>query len=113
VLQAANLTAAANPDNAATPRFKWTDEMVECLLDLRLNRFKDVFQGSKSNAQIGTYWTKITLLFNRKFTSTTPVESQKLRDKYCKLKVQAEEIRTTREEQAKAREEQGAINAAL
>jgi hypothetical protein len=87
VLQAANLAAAANPDNAATPRFKWTDEMVECLLELRLGRFKDVFQGNKSNAQIGSYWTKIALLFNRSFPSTNTVDSQQLREKYGKLKV--------------------------
>jgi hypothetical protein len=89
VRQAAALASANDPDNtsASTPRFKWTDDMVESLLNLRLGRFKDVFQGSKSNAQIGTYWERITMLFNRKFTSATPVESQLLRDKYCKLKV--------------------------
>jgi hypothetical protein len=58
VRQAAAMASANDPCNlsASTPRFKWTDEMVEFILELRLGRFKDVFQGSKSNAQIGTYW---------------------------------------------------------
>jgi hypothetical protein len=58
VRQAAAMASANDPGNssASTPRFKWTDEMVEFLLELRLVRSKDVFQGSKSNAQIGTYW---------------------------------------------------------
>ena len=45
VRQAAALASANDPDNASasTPRFKWTDDMIEFLLDLRLGSFKDVF----------------------------------------------------------------------
>ena len=81
---------------------KWDDDMVETLLEQRMDKFAAVFNGTKSKAQIAVYWDKIVVKFNI-IHGTSATESQ-LKSKFSRLKAEFKDLRELEEETGNKRQ---------
>jgi hypothetical protein len=80
-------TASSTPSTPIAEtegRVVWSDSMIEYLLELRLENYRNAFSRNISTAQMKVIWAELTLKFNLRFS--TSMDATALQSKFQKLK---------------------------
>ncbi|DAZ95690.1 TPA: hypothetical protein N0F65_003000 [Lagenidium giganteum] len=85
------------PSASKGSKLRWTDEMVQVLLEVRVGTMSNQFRRNNSSAQLQELWRKVALKMNLMLDSSPPLEGLQIKNKFQALRAEYNAIKGEQE----------------